>query len=685
MLILDDGWQTVEMDGAALEAAKELGREQAKAERGGSGSSSSSSSSSDGMAAAAQVDAAAAEAAAKEAAEASAVAAAAAAAAEEEADDTVLSVEEVERQQQMNDPAQHSGTQEDSNPVIAAVSEWYRNHVDGADMDATPVRVWRALATTVFKPALRGFFVGETEFCKRLAAFPANEKFEDPKKGTSLKLLLESLREELGELRVYCWHTLGGYWGGVSTTAPAVAHLEAKQHQQRPTRSLLEVEPALQWDAVALCGVGAITQGHELELFHGIHGYLQDAGVDGVKIDAQSGIGPMGDGFGGGPHMVRGQVHAMEASVSEHFEGNRCINCMAHSSENLFQYRETSIIRAADDFYPSEAPSHPVHIAQVAYNSLFLGEICHVDWDMFQSHHPAAAIHAAARAVGGCQIYVSDRPGSHNVELLRRLVLPDGSTLVCEQPGRPTRDTLFADVNADGVSALKVWNTNQVTGILGAFNVQGARWDRGRRRFAPREGEVPSVVAQLRPDDVEGLCARVANRCDEDAEECDVTGGGTANGAASGLSALYLHQARRVELVPAGAALPLTLADREWEVATVSPLATATSAATHWAPFGLLEMLNGGGAIVASRLVVTFGRPPTAHVRMRATGLFGAYCQPRPRAVRINGQPLEFVYDGASGLLQVPMVRSSDAAELTIEFPRRPLANVGKGGGGGDE
>ena len=37
----------------------------------------------------------------------------------------------------------------------------------------------------------------------------------------------------------------------------------------------------------------------------GIHGCLQDAGVDGVKIDAQSGIGPMGDGFGGGPHMVR--------------------------------------------------------------------------------------------------------------------------------------------------------------------------------------------------------------------------------------------------------------------------------------------------------------------------------------------------------------------------------------------
>ena len=30
-------------------------------------------------------------------------------------------------------------------------------------MDATPVRVWRALATTVFKPALRGFFVSDAD------------------------------------------------------------------------------------------------------------------------------------------------------------------------------------------------------------------------------------------------------------------------------------------------------------------------------------------------------------------------------------------------------------------------------------------------------------------------------------------------------------------------------------------
>ena len=43
------------------------------------------------------------------------------------------------------------------------------------------------------------------------------------------------------------------------------------------------------------------------------------------------------------------------------------------------------------------------------------------DWDMFHSSHPAAGMHAAARAVGGCAIYVSDAPGKHDPNLLRKL------------------------------------------------------------------------------------------------------------------------------------------------------------------------------------------------------------------------------------------------------------------------
>ncbi len=51
----------------------------------------------------------------------------------------------------------------------------------------------------------------------------------------------------------------------------------------------------------------------------------------------------------------------------------------------------------------------------------------------------AARLHAAARAVSGGAIYVSDKPGAQDFSLLRELVLPDGTVLRGQLPGRPTR------------------------------------------------------------------------------------------------------------------------------------------------------------------------------------------------------------------------------------------------------
>ena len=105
---------------------------------------------------------------------------------------------------------------------------------------------------------------------------------------------------------------------------------------------------------------------------------------------------------------------------------------------------------------------------------------------MFQSTHPDAELHAAARAISGGPVYVSDAPDAHSAALLRSLVLPDGSVLRCEHGAKPTRQSLFDDPNADGATALTLWARNAVTGVLGAFNVQGARWDRATRRRARR-------------------------------------------------------------------------------------------------------------------------------------------------------------------------------------------------------
>ena len=458
------------------------------------------------------------------------------------------------------------------------------------------------------------------------------------------------------------------------------------------------MEPALLWDAASLFGVGNINPGQLLEFYHGMHGYLAASGVDGVKVDGQSGLTafawPEGtggsSGRGGTSSMVRAHVHAMEASVSEHFEGNRCINCMCHSTENLYSFRSTALLRAADDFYPDDLASQPVHLVNVVYNSLFLSPLGVPDWDMFQSAHPAASMHAAARAVGGCQVYVSDAPGHHDFSLLRKLVLPDGSTLRCPTAGRPTRDCLFVDPNTDGASALKVWNRNAVTGVVAAFNVQGSWWNRKTRAFEEEDGAMVEVHASLRAEEVEGLAEALGQDHEGTRDragtvvgpEAEAAAGAEgAEGAAAGAEeaaggedgaawVLFGHQAQRPVLTRRGEAHDVLLKPREWEVFTVSPLTQRDG--VRWAPLGLVQMLNGGGALVASELnrrgLLNRGEVE-AHVTLKAAGEFGAFCEPRPRCVRVNGESVAFTHD-EHNLLRVDMPPSGDAIELSVEFPK---------------
>ena len=65
-----------------------------------------------------------------------------------------------------------------------------------------------------------------------------------------------------------------------------------------------------------------------------------DAGIDGVKVDCQSTLGMIGGGkpgLGGGPAMAAQYHSALEESVRQYFPGNNCINCMCHSTEDIYR------------------------------------------------------------------------------------------------------------------------------------------------------------------------------------------------------------------------------------------------------------------------------------------------------------------------------------------------------------
>uniref|UniRef100_A0ACD5ZTN5 Uncharacterized protein n=1 Tax=Avena sativa TaxID=4498 RepID=A0ACD5ZTN5_AVESA len=483
----------------------------------------------------------------------------------------------------------------------------------------------------------------------RLTGIKENSKFqsgEDPATVTGIETLVRAAKEKYGLKYVYVWHAITGYWGGVR---PGVAGMEAyRSAMQFPKISpgVAENEPNMKTDVLTLQGLGLVHPQAVHRFYDELHAYLAAAGVDGVKVDVQCVLETLGAGHGGRVQLTKEYHRALDASVAKNFPDNGIIACMSHNTDALYCSKQTAVVRASDDFFPREAVSHTIHIAAVAYNSVFLGEFMLPDWDMFHSLHPAGDYHGSARAISGGPVYVSDAPGKHKFELLKKMVLPDGTVLRARLPGRPTKDCLFADPARDGVSLLKIWNMNRFTGVLGVYNCQGAAWSSAEKKnvFHDEAGAgAGALTCGVRSRDVH-LIAEAA------------TDGGAGW---SGDCAVYRHAAGDLVVLPDGAALPVSLKVLEHDVLTVSPIKDL-AAGYRFAPIGLVDMFNGGAALEGLSYsllgdVTTTEAVGTVSMEVRGRGRFGAYSSARPRSCTVGSSPVEFSYDASSGMVIIEL------------------------------
>ncbi|KAJ1293072.1 hypothetical protein BS78_01G040000 [Paspalum vaginatum] len=493
------------------------------------------------------------------------------------------------------------------------------------------------------------------QFASRLTGIKENAKFqkkkEDDEKQTEedgkqvqapaeaagdqtstpgLKLLVEEAKREHGVKWVYVWHAMAGYWGGVKPAAAGMEHYESALAYPVQSPGVMGNQPDIVMDSLSVLGLGLVHPRKALSFYGELHAYLASCGVDGVKVDVQNIIETLGAGHGGRVALTRAYHRALEASVARNFPDNGCISCMCHNTDMLYSARQTAVVRASDDFYPRDPASHTIHVSSVAYNTLFLGEFMQPDWDMFHSLHPAAEYHGAARAIGGCPIYVSDKPGNHNFELLKKLVLPDGSVLRAQLPGRPTRDCLFADPARDGTSLLKIWNVNKCTGVVGVFNCQGAGWCRVTKKTRVHDPDPGTLTGSVRADDVDAIA-------------------GLAPPDWDGEVVVYTYRAGELIRLPKGATLPVTLKVLEFELFHVSPV-RAVAPGVAFAPVGLLDMFNAGGAVEQCEARAT-ATDAAVLVRVRGCGRFGAYCSRRPARCTLDAAEAEFSYDADTGIL----------------------------------
>jgi len=355
--------------------------------------------------------------------------------------------------------------------------------------------------------------------------------------------------------------------------------------------------------------IGVVPPEHIYRFFHDYHRHLRAQGVDGVKVDSQASLETVvrGLGVGGRVPAMRAYHEALEGAVAVHFEG-RLINCMSCANEMLYQAPLSNLTRTSTDFWPNRPESHGVHLWVNAQVCTWFGQFVHGDWDMFQSGHPMGLYHAAGRAVSGSPVYVSDKPGAHDVEVLRKLVTPDGRVFRCDAPGVPTRDCLFADVTKEPV-LLKIGNVSRGGAqLIGAFNA----------RYA--EGDTEPITGHISPADL-------------------------PNGFIGERLAVYAHRAKELRVLGENDRWEITLAQLDCEVFTLVPLFDYGFAA-----IGLVNYFNAAGAIVEASV----SDDETTHEMLLETGgTFAAYCEAAPREVTVDGDPVPFDYDDATKTLLV--------------------------------
>ncbi|KAK3128499.1 hypothetical protein QOZ80_6BG0462650 [Eleusine coracana subsp. coracana] len=506
---------------------------------------------------------------------------------------------------------------------------------------------WQSVGTDQSSSTTATDAADKPPLLSRLTGIKENRKFQsDDDPAAGIKTVVRAAKEKYGLKYVYVWHAITGYWGGVRPGEAGTEQYRSSLQFPKISPGVAENEPGMKTDVLTVQGLGLVHPRAVYRFYDELHAYLAAAGVDGVKVDVQCVLETLGAGHGGRVELTRQYHQALDASIAKNFPENGIIACMSHNTDALYCSKQTAVVRASDDFYPRDPVSHTIHIASVAYNSVFLGEFMLPDWDMFHSLHPAGEYHGSARAISGGPVYVSDAPGKHNFELLKKIVLPDGSVLRARLPGRPTKDCLFTDPARDGVSLLKIWNMNKFTGVLGVYNCQGAAWSSVEKKNIFHQTGTDALTCGVKGSDVH-LISEAAT----DPEW-------------NGDCAVYRHASGELVHLPNGAALPISLKVLEHDILTVSPIKDLAPG-FRFAPIGLVDMFNSGGAVEGltyhlldgAKSLDNNGSTSGSEVvglvctEVRGCGRFGAYSSVRPKKCMLGSTELEFSYDTSSGLM----------------------------------
>lgn len=277
-------------------------------------------------------------------------------------------------------------------------------------------------------------------------------KSDDVKFPDGLKACVDRIKNEYGIKYVGVWHTISGYWGGVHMESPL-----AEKYK----------------DNLFVYGRGRLSMSQDPDkafvFWDDFHGYLEDCGIDYVKVDNQSTTHESICENFSTTAGVRPLHEALERSVNKHFDG-KIINCMGMDMENVLARPSSAVNRNSDDFFPNRENGFAAHIKQNVYNTLWHSNIMHCDFDMWWSGKANPVQSGVLRAISGGPVYVSDKVGESDFANIYPICGNNGDLCRLDNAAKPTLDCIYSNCEVEG-KLQKIYNNRGDALALALFNI----------------------------------------------------------------------------------------------------------------------------------------------------------------------------------------------------------------------
>ncbi|KAB8337026.1 hypothetical protein FH972_021330 [Carpinus fangiana] len=475
---------------------------------------------------------------------------------------------------------------------------------------------------------------GKNQFERGWTDFDANQN-GFPK---GLKSTTTAIREKFPSINhIAVWHALLGYWGGISPTGKLAQKYKTRLVHKR--------------DNVRGGSIHVIDAQDAKRMYNDFYEFLSSAGIDSVKTDVQFMLDEIDDAPAR-RDLTMTYLDAWNMAQLRHFAGH-AISCMSQAPQIIFHSQLPNTtpaipVRNSDDFFPEVELSHPWHIFCNAHNAV-LGKHLNIlpDWDMFQTDHPWAGFHAAARCVSGGPIYITDEPGKHDIDLIQQMTArtSNGQTVILRPSVVGRSLEVYVGYEEDRLCLVGAYNGTSNTGssLMGVFNCR------------------PSAVTEI-------LHLRQYLGTEE--------GKWLVRSHRTGRLSHAMSLASSEEAVDY-----ITVDGHSWDVLTARPVTKLQTAAGYLltADFGLVGKMSGAAAIVTSSAEMKLGNVRVQlKTSLKALGTWGVWVKldssakidPKDMLVFLEGQVVPFHCVGVeeNGLLTVDVDRAWKEMGLVAKY-----------------